>query len=73
MMEKSCGKCVHWHNVTDFNGDDTSEFDAGECSKIEEALEIQIDAGWCGGTIESIETDRSFWCALYETREAVNK
>lgn len=69
MGGNTCAKCAHWHAYTSINGEVYSEYDFGKCSKIIEALDIEIDAGWSGGVVGSIETYADFGCNLFSVKE----
>jgi len=66
---RTCGNCKHWDQRT-FNSYEGA-VNAGECTKIREALEIEVDAGWDGGTVGKIETDSDFGCNLFERKVVV--
>ena len=54
-----CSKCKHWKREI-FN---KIEFEYGICSGID--IDIEIDAGWDGGTVKHIETNENFFCASF--------
>lgn len=56
MTKEICGNCTHWK---------PSGYSYGKCSEIGGALDIEIDAGWNGGVVDSIETEDSFGCNLF--------
>lgn len=53
MTKEVCGNCAHWK---------PSVYDFGKCSEIGDALEIEVIAGWDGGYVEAIETEKDFGC-----------
>lgn len=69
MSVNICAKCVHWHPYSPSLDGEYSEYDLGECSKIIEELDIEIDAGWTGGVVERIETYADFGCNLFSVKE----
>jgi len=61
VIDKICKNCRYWIK-------EHSYYDYGECSKIEDKLDIYIDAGWSGGIVSNIETDEDFGCVLFESK-----
>ena len=60
-----CKTCKHWDKTTNY-GDSVP--DDGYCAKIHEGITIEIDAGWSGGVVRSIETEETFGCVLHEEK-----
>lgn len=65
MPENSCMSCKHWEQNTFFDAPGVVN-NSGYCTGITSALTIEIDAGYSGGVVRSIETDDNFSCAMYE-------
>lgn len=59
MVDKTCENCKHWKNV--FRN-------YGECKEIESKLDLNIDSGWDGHVLESIETESDFGCTLHVSK-----
>ncbi|MGB6406632.1 MAG: hypothetical protein WBF39_04100 [Planococcus donghaensis] len=58
-MDQRCDACKYWK----YNG---NEYNMGECSKIQEKIEIELELGWDGGCVDYIETEADFGCNLFE-------
>jgi len=62
-----CRTCKHW-TLTDHYESDTVD-DEGTCSvHLGIQVSIEIQAGWDGGIVSSVETEESFFCAAYEEK-----
>jgi hypothetical protein len=64
-----CRDCIHWtatNNYPDCPRDlpATKGYWTGECSRIQDAIDIEISAGWEGGVVRCVETDANFGCVL---------
>ncbi|MET3658503.1 hypothetical protein [Sporosarcina psychrophila] len=56
MTKEICGNCAYWKSTV---------YDYGECSEIGGAMELDVIAGWDGGYVRTIETEKSFGCVLF--------
>ncbi len=64
-----CHHCAHWGGrpiLPEDNQvvDPKNEWRFGECDLLRCTLEVDIRAGWDGGTVRTIETPASFGCVL---------
>jgi hypothetical protein len=71
-----CRDCRHWRWSNRFNLDEYPRdrpieegWADGVCAKLLQTLVIECSGGWDGCTIDSVETDANFWCALAEPRD----
>lgn len=62
MTKEICGNCTHWKPTV-------REY--GICGRLGESLEIEVIAGWDGGYVNVIESERGFGCVLFAEREVV--
>lgn len=65
-MSRTCGNCKHWNQQTFY--DYVGVINDGECTKIHEALDMEVEAGWNGGIVGDIETGSDFGCILFERK-----
>jgi hypothetical protein len=70
-MTNTCATCRHWRGLRDANPDlphvaPDAEWRIGECDRLNRTLDIDISAGWNGGTVRRINTPISFGCVLHE-------
>jgi hypothetical protein len=63
MMSKTCNNCNHWSKPT-------YDWDSGVCKKLKnnDKIDIEIDAGWEGGSVSLISTRANFGCIEFEEK-----
>jgi len=59
-MRQRCDVCKHWKYID--NG-----YGYGKCYKIQDKIDIELDLGWDGGSVDWIETEADFGCNLFES------
>jgi len=60
MTERTCANCEYW--ITQAGG----HREYGDCKEIQDALTFEVEAGWSGGYVESVETDKDFGCIRFK-------
>jgi len=70
-----CRDCKHWKTKTpEYNADhDRNQHPRdgwwyGECKELQFGIEIEISAGWNGGSVKFIETEANFACIYGEQK-----
>jgi hypothetical protein len=71
-----CRDCRHWRCNSGSSSLDELPRDKapedgwifGKCSRIRDGIEVNIDVGWDGGSVNSIETDANFGCIFGEVK-----
>jgi hypothetical protein len=71
MKTEICLNCQHWTGKREIDPEFplrpfNDEWRDGNCSRIEYCLDIEIYAGWNGGSVRRITTPASFGCAAFE-------
>jgi hypothetical protein len=61
-MKKECSTCKHWRKTTNY--ENVPNF--GDCEKIYEKVEADVEYGWDGGIVRGYETEGDFGCNLWE-------
>ena len=73
-----CSECAHWKETAfslELNARAVKlEYDPnyrkGLCDELRSAVEIEVNAGWNGGTVGDIETEAKFFCAAFKPKGA---
>lgn len=66
MSDKQCKNCIYWKQFTEYEYENISN--SGKCSEIIDSLVINIECGWDGGYVESIETEEGFYCKSFSNK-----
>lgn len=62
MNENICANCKHWQG-------DVALYDTSAvCKEIKRKLDFDVRAGWEGGWVVAVETEKDFGCNLFEKR-----
>lgn len=64
-----CRDCINWKPSSSFPDcprtlPATQGYWEGKCSRIRDAIDIEVKAGWDGGYVDYVETDANFGCVL---------
>ena len=62
-----CHQCAHWRGNRALDADTLlrspeQEWRTGTCDRLRRILDIEVKAGWDGGTVGAIDTPASFGC-----------
>ena len=60
-----CHQCTHWRGnraISAVLSTPENEWNFGQCDRLRRILEIEVNAGWGGGTVGIIGTPASFGC-----------
>ena len=63
-----CKTCKHWTPTTFYVYD--GAINDGTCDKLPGSkMTIELQTGWDGGYVKSVETESDFGCVLHENKE----
>ena len=70
-----CRDCKHWNTDApernadyDRNQHPNKGWWYGKCKELQYGIEIEISAGWDGGSVKSVETEANFACVYGEPK-----